>query len=246
MGYPQGRPPPRRCGDAPPSMVATKRESSAAVCQGQRRSCISREQARYPELVRAIGNDILGQVGIDRPSMVAVRRHDVSPSLFWLQTVFPHQATELLAIHHNALVAQCCSNPPVAVSLELVADRASLDEKSVVKQHGWLRVVEGGSREPHQLAPPADGGARGPVTTEVLALFGRGACFKAPCSSSISSVWRPTRHSRVAILTRIPASGRPPAGRHPKRRPQTCRPRSGSAAARCSATWTARAASRPR
>ena len=41
---------------------------------------------------------------------------------------------------------------------------------------------------------------RGPVTTEVIALLGRGACFKAPFSSSISSAWRPTIRSRAAIL----------------------------------------------
>src|SRR3954454_4142854 len=33
----------------------------------------------------------------------------------------------------------------------------------------------------------------------VLALLGRGACFKAPFSSSISSAWRPTIRSRAAI-----------------------------------------------
>ncbi len=38
------------------------------------------------------------------------------------------------------------------------------------------------------------------MTTEVLALFGRGACFKAPFSSSISNTCRPTSRSRAAIL----------------------------------------------
>jgi hypothetical protein len=40
----------------------------------------------------------------------------------------------------------------------------------------------------------------GPVTTEVVALFGRGACFKAPFNSSISRACRPTNRSRAAIL----------------------------------------------
>ena len=178
--------------------------------------------------------------------MVAVGRHDIAPSLFGLQIVLPHQTAELLAVHHDAITAQRRTDPSVAIELELVPDRADPGEKSIVGQRGRQCVVKGGSHEPHQLAPRADGGATGPVTTEVLALFGRGACFKASCSSSTSSVWRPTRRSRVAILPRIPASGRPPAGSHPKRRPQTCRLRSGSAAARCRAAWTARAASRPR
>jgi hypothetical protein len=40
----------------------------------------------------------------------------------------------------------------------------------------------------------------GPVTMEVLALLGRGACFKAPFSNSISSACRPTIRSSAAIL----------------------------------------------
>ena len=35
---------------------------------------------------------------------------------------------------------------------------------------------------------------------EVVALLGRGACFKAPFSNSISSACRPTIRSRAAIL----------------------------------------------
>ncbi len=63
-------------------------------------------QVRYPELMRAIGNDILGQVGgINRSGMVAVGCHDVAPALFWLQIVLAHQASELLTVHHHALVA---------------------------------------------------------------------------------------------------------------------------------------------
>ena len=48
--------------------------------------------------------------------------------------------------------------------------------------------------------PLLNGDGAGPVTTEVVALLGRGACFKAPFSSSISSAWRPTIRSRAAIL----------------------------------------------
>jgi hypothetical protein len=49
---------------------------------------------------------------------------------------------------------------------------------------------------------PVDEGldATGPVTIEVVPLLGRGACFKAPFSSSISSACRPTIRSRAAIL----------------------------------------------
>lgn len=40
----------------------------------------------------------------------------------------------------------------------------------------------------------------GPVTTEVFALRGRGACFKAPLGTSISKAYRPAIRSSVAIL----------------------------------------------
>ena len=61
-------------------------------------------------------------------------------------------------------------------------------------------VVDGRAGQPHQFAPPGDGKATGPVTTEVVALLGRGACFGAPFRSSISGAWRPTIRSSAAIL----------------------------------------------
>ena len=96
-------------------------------------------------------------------------------------------------------MAQSRSDTPIAVALELVADRADPDEK-VARRGRGRSVVESGARQPHQLASPADRDAAGPVTTEVLAPFGRGTCFNAPFSSSISSACRPTRRSRAAIL----------------------------------------------
>jgi len=43
--------------------------------------------------------------------MIAIGRHDVSPSLFGLQTVLPHQAAEFLTVHHYALMApELCRN----------------------------------------------------------------------------------------------------------------------------------------
>jgi hypothetical protein len=63
-------------------------------------------EVRHPELVRAVGDKILGQVGIDRPSVVAVGRDHVSPPPLRLQAMLAHEAAQLLAVHHHALVAQ--------------------------------------------------------------------------------------------------------------------------------------------
>ena len=104
--------------------------------------------------------------------------------------MFAHQPAQLLAVDH----------PPIALALELVADRADPGENLGGVPAPLCSVVEGGSRQTHQLAAFADGDAAGPVKTEVLALLGRGACFKAPFSSSISSAWRPTIRSSAAIL----------------------------------------------
>ena len=112
-----------------------------------------------------------------------------------------HEATQLLAVHHHALVAQGRPDATVAVALELVADRANAGDELVHAEGNGRRIVEGGAREAHQLAPPLDGDGVGPVTTEVVALLDRGACFKAPFSNSIVCV-RPARlvRGREALL----------------------------------------------
>jgi len=96
--------------------------------------------------------------------------------------MLPHQPAKLLAVHHDAVVAQRRPNTPIAVTLEVVADRADPDDKLGGLQRNRPYIIKGGTRQAHQLAPPADGDAAGPVTTEVFALLGRGACFKAPFS----------------------------------------------------------------
>jgi hypothetical protein len=83
-------------------------------------------------LVRAIGNDILGQVWEDRPGVIAVGGDDIPPSRrLGLQIVVAHQAAKLLAIHHHALVAQHRPNTAIAVALELVANLADPSEKLI-------------------------------------------------------------------------------------------------------------------
>ena len=73
----------------------------------------------------------LRQVGKDRPGVVAVGGDNVTASPLRLQPVLAHQAAELLAVHDYTLVAQSCADPPIAVALELVADRADPDEEFV-------------------------------------------------------------------------------------------------------------------
>ena len=133
-----------------------------------------------PELVGAVGNDILGQVGVDWPAMVAVRRHHEATPPLGLQIVLAHQATELFAVHHHALMAQRRPDPAIAIALELVADRVDPGQQVLSIQRRGCGVVKGRAGQFHQLAPPGDGKAGGPVTTEAVALLGRGACFKAP------------------------------------------------------------------
>jgi len=60
--------------------------------------------------------------------MVAVGGHDVTPPPLGLKVVLAHQAAELLAVHHDALVAQRSAHATVAVAFELVADRTDLGE----------------------------------------------------------------------------------------------------------------------
>ena len=102
-------------------------------------------------------------------------------------------------VHHHALVPQRRPDAPVAVALELVADRADPGE-DLVRRH---RERAAHRRRLIARGPSArtlcDGDAAGPVTTEVVPLLGRGACFKAPFSSSISSACRPTSRSSAAI-----------------------------------------------
>jgi hypothetical protein len=54
--------------------------------------------------------------------MVAVRGDDVASAPFGLEAMLAHQAAQLLAVHHHALVAQGGADAPIAVTLELVAD----------------------------------------------------------------------------------------------------------------------------
>src|SRR5215213_5471750 len=132
--------------------------------------------------------------------MLAIGRYDIAAALLRLEVVLAHQPMELSAVHHDALMAQSRADTAIAVTLEFIADRPDPDENFTRRGGDGRSIVIGRACQTHQFAPPADGDTTGPVTTEVVALLGRDACFKAPFSISISSACRPTIRSRAAIL----------------------------------------------
>ena len=100
----------------------------------------------YPQLIGAIGNDSLGQIREDRPGMIAVGRDHVTPPPFGLKIVLAHQAAQLLAVHHDASVAQRGAHASIAIAFELIADRADPGEDFPGIQHYCRRVIKRGSR----------------------------------------------------------------------------------------------------
>src|SRR5215207_7278346 len=104
-----------------------------------------------------------------------------------------------MSVHAVALVAQLGGDAPIAIRLELRADRLDPGEDLGVTIRSG-RVVEGRSRDAHQPASSSDGETTGPAITDVGALLGNRPCCRAPFKNSISSACRPTIRSSVAIL----------------------------------------------
>jgi hypothetical protein len=153
----------------------------------------------HPEPVRPIRHDILRQVREDGQFVIAIGGGDIAPAPARLKTMFAHQASDFLMIDDKAAVPQRCLHPAVAIGLEAVGDRRHrLDERRVVDADGRL-VVIGRARDPHQPTSFCDGDAEGPMMTDVVALLGRGPCFRAPFRNSISSACRPTSRSSAAM-----------------------------------------------
>src|ERR1700722_20263127 len=142
---------------------------------------------------------VYSPIGIDRLVMVAVGRGDIAATPARLKVVFAHQPADLLMIDDHASVLQFGANAPPAVELELVADRSDrLDYRGVIKRGGRF-VVEGRAGDSHQPTSFCDAETRGPTTTDVVALFDRGALFAAPFRNSSSNACLPTRRSSAAI-----------------------------------------------
>ena len=133
-------------------------------------------QIHDPELVAAIDDQLLGTIRKDGLVVIAVGRHDESPTLRRLQTMLAHQSLDLLVVHDPAELPERRLHASPAIGLELVLDGMHrLDESRVVDHHHRC-VVEGGACDPHQPTAFGDGEAAGPVITDMGALGGRGPC----------------------------------------------------------------------
>ena len=123
--------------------------------------------------------------------MIAGRSRDEPPAALGLQVVFAHEAADLLGIDGNPAMAQLGTNPAIAIGLKLIADlHHDRDDCSVASRQGG-NVVVGRARQAHQAASFGDREATGPVMTDVFALLGRGALFRAPFKNSISRALPP-------------------------------------------------------
>ena len=63
--------------------------------------------------------------------MLAIGGDDITAALLRLQIMFAHQAAHLLVVHHHALMTQSRTHPPLAVALELIADRFDPDQNVI-------------------------------------------------------------------------------------------------------------------
>jgi len=86
--------------------------------------------------------------------------------------VLAHQPPNALVIGEHALVPQGGADPAPAVRFELVADGGDRGEQRCLIESRRRRGVVGRARDAHQLAPPRDGDAAGPMFADVGALLG--------------------------------------------------------------------------
>jgi hypothetical protein len=103
----------------------------------------------HPELVGAVQRHVLGQTWKDRINVIAIRRRDEAPAPLWIQRVLAHEAANLLGVRDDAPMAQFGTKTPVAIGLELVANRFHLRNDNRVAYAGSRRVVERGAADPH-------------------------------------------------------------------------------------------------
>lgn len=152
-----------------------------------------------PKLVGTARDNVLRQVREDRAVMVTVcRGEETSPDLR-LQLVFVHEATNLLVVHDKTLLPKRRTDAAVAVELEPVADRERRFDNGGVVGPPFRAVIIGGARDSDQPVSFRDGDAAGPVMTDIVPFFSRGALFRAPFRNSSSRACLPTSRSSAAI-----------------------------------------------
>ncbi len=84
--------------------------------------------------------------------MVTVGGKDIAAVALRLRFMPAHQAAYLLAVHQHALVAE--SRSPVAIALELVANRGDSLTMSSGDAPIEQRDIERRAQQPHWFAPP--------------------------------------------------------------------------------------------
>jgi hypothetical protein len=131
--------------------------------------------------------------------MVAVGRDHIAPTPFRVQVVLGHEPAHLLCVHHQAAVAQLGVDAPIPIGGIFFGDRRDLGQYSPFVGRRRRSRIEAGTRDLHQLAPPFDGDAFGPVIADPGTFLGKAAFFTAPFRNSISSAWRPTSRSSAAM-----------------------------------------------
>jgi hypothetical protein len=127
-------------------------------------------------------------------------RDDVPAAALGLQAVLAHEPADLLAVDDKTLVAQLGADPPIAVSLALVADDDNFRDELHVAYRCGRQIIESGARQSHQtafrgrkvLGAADDGCSR--------ASRPRCVFFSAPFRNSISSACLPTMHLKGGDL----------------------------------------------
>ena len=77
--------------------------------------------------------------------MIAIGCDDIASTPLRLKIVLAHEAAQLLAVHHDALVTQRGAHASITIALKLVADLADPGEHFPGIQHCCCRVIERGS-----------------------------------------------------------------------------------------------------
>ena len=131
--------------------------------------------------------------------MVAISRGYEPPTVLGLQSVLAHQTAYPPAIDNYPAMARLSTNPPIAISLKLVADRGDDSNDSGVVSFHRRGVVGGRARHAHHTAIFGDRD-RGAGDDR----FSTAVRFSAPpVRNSISSAFLPTMPFEFRDLRRI-------------------------------------------
>jgi hypothetical protein len=86
-------------------------------------------------------------------------RHSVAAA--WVEGHAPLSGGVASCRSHHALMGHSRTHPPTTAAFEFIADRLDPGDNIAGRGRNRGSVMEGGTRQTHQLASPADGGATG-------------------------------------------------------------------------------------